>query len=182
MRRFFPLLLATASACSTFRAPPSSPRAVSTLALLDEPKGVCAISVGDGSTEGWSRTTGKASASLGQGPLPRWVQACARSRRGSQAESSGGILELEFVFESEDDRWRPEYWHLEVIRQSGLVIYAGTLDPGTSEEGVCLVPVCNMRARTTVELAAPWGVDEYRLRLRHVPTGQRIELSITLEE
>jgi len=177
VRRLPLSLLAILSACGTFHPPVSNPRTVSPLSLVPQPKGACAIFVGDGSTEGWSRETGQASASLGRGPLPRSVEACARSREGA-----GGILGLELIFESGDDRWRPEFWHLEVVRKSGLVIYAGSLNKGTAEQGMCLVGVCNMDARTTVDFAEPWRADEYRIRLQHVPTGQRIELAITLEE
>jgi len=106
------------------------------------------------------------------------VAACARTQ---QAERAPGLLDVTLIFAKEEDRWRPEYWHAEVVRSNGLVIQAGDLGRGRVVAGACYLGLCTMEGHATLTLAEPWQAGRYRVRLTHVPTRLEVNIPITLE-
>jgi hypothetical protein len=156
------------------------PRPVGSLERLKtNPKGVCATVV-NLSGESWSAQKRETKTTVGDKLMSSTVQACARVRPGAEGAGEGAVVEVALVFPQQDERWRPEYWHVEVIRQNGLVVQAANLDSGRVEDGVCVLDVCNKEGYASVVLPEPWQADQYRIRLTHVPTRKRVELFITL--
>ena len=111
--------------------------------------------------------------------LSRTVVACARAQPAE--EDAPGLLDVTLIFAKQEDRWRTEYWHAEVVRSNGLVIQAGDLGPGRSEDGSCVLGECNMEGHATLTLTEPWQAGRYIVRLTHVPTRLRVNIPITLE-
>lgn len=180
MRRWPSLLLLLVSGCVAFQKPTEDPRPVGSLERLKiDPKGICA-SVVNLSTEPWNVAKQDPKTTVGDKLLSSTVQACAHARPAAEGGEEGAALEVALVFPQQDEHWRPEYWHIEVIRQDGLVVQAGSLDAGRIEDGVCVLDVCNKEGYATVALAEPWKAGRYRIRLTHVPTRKRVELAITL--
>lgn len=180
MRRSPWLLLLAAAGCSAFQRPVEDPRPIATLERLKtDPKGVCASLVNLAS-EPWTVKKGEAKFTVGDKLLSSTVQACARVQPGAEGPGEGAVVEVKLVFPQQDEHWRPEYWHVEVIRENGLVIQAGNLDAGRIEDGICVLDVCNKEGYSTVALSEPWQADRYRVRLTHVPTRKRVEVVITL--
>ena len=139
-------------------------------------EGVCAA-VDEESRGGWFEQS--PAEDLASQVMKNQVRACARLRPGAEgAEDS--VLASRFVFAEGDERWRPEHWHVDVTRANGLVIYAGTLEQGEAERGDCVLGVCYMWGKSELRLPEPWLPGVYRIRYAHVPTGKRIDLTITL--
>lgn len=148
--------------------------------LRADPKGICATVLDERGSKPWSRGKAEQPFSVGDSLLRSVIQACARLRPGAPGEDQAPALDVLFSFPTFDDRWRPEYWHVEVVRKNGLVVKAGNFDQGTEEPGVCLLDVCEIEGRASMPLPEPWAADDYRIRLTHVPTRQRVDLAISL--
>jgi hypothetical protein len=142
-------------------------------------EGVCAI-LHDPATEPWSAEGKDVTWTVGGKLLPSTVTGCARVLPAGEGGEEGAALDLTLAYPREDDHWRPEHWHVEVIRSSGLVVWAGGLDGAWTEPGICLLNVCNVEGHATVRLSEPWARDRYRIRLIHVPTRGRVEISLQL--
>jgi hypothetical protein len=174
------LLLLLVPGCAVFQKPAHDPKPVASLERVkSDPKGVCAAVVNP-STEPWSLEKREAKPTLGDKLLSSTLQACARVQAGDGGAGEGAVVDIELVFPQQDDHWRPEYWHVEVIRQNGVVVLAANLDGGRVEDGVCVLDVCNKEGHATVAIPEPWQADRYRIRLTHVPTRKHVELAITL--
>lgn len=174
------LLLVLASGCGWAMSPKPDPLKAGTLEQVrSDAKGVCASFMDDRTTKPWIRK-GERRPSVGDSLLRSTVKACARVRPGEQGAQGTPVLDVTFTYPTFDDRWRPEYWHVEVVRRNGLVVKAGSFEHGIEEEGVCLLDVCDMEGLASMELPEPWDADEYRIRLTHVPTRQRVDLSLSL--
>ncbi len=175
----WPLLL-LACGCAVFQKPAEDPRPVASLdRLKSDPNGVCA-SMLNLSAEPWSVKQREPTISVGDKMLSSNIQACARVKPEADGPGEGAVVEVAFTFPQLDEHWRPEYWHVEVVRQNGLVVLATNLDAGRIVDGVCVLDVCNKEGYATVALPEPWQADRYRIRLTHVPTRKRVELAITL--
>jgi len=112
---------------------------------------------------------------------PSSVEACARFEPALRAEASqGSVLQVRLVFELEDERYLPENWHVELVAQDGVVVYAGGLGAGRTEPGDCVLGICAGEGSATVLLPEPWRPGRFRVHLVHVPTGTRAELGFEL--
>ncbi len=175
----WPLLLLLAG-CSVFRKPAPDAEPVASLdRLRSDPRGACAAVANPG-TEPWSPRKREARITVGDKLLSSSVRACARVVPGAAGAGAGAVLEVALIFPRQDEHWRPEYWHVEVIRHDGLVVQAANLDAGRTEDGSCVLDVCNEEGYSTVPIPEPWRADRYRIRLTHVPTRKHVELAITL--
>ncbi len=177
--RALPWVLLLLPGCSALQKPAAEPQPVASLARLrSDPRGVCAAAVNP-SMEPWAPGDREPKTTVGDKLLSRIVQACARVVPGAGG-SEGASLEVGFIFPQQDEHWRPEHWHVEVIRRDGLVVQAATLDAGRIEDGACVLDVCNKEGYATVAIPGGWQADRYRIRLTHVPTRKHVELAITL--
>jgi len=114
--------------------------------------------------------------------VPSAVEACARFEPAlREGKSLGSVLSVRLEFGITDQRYLPEHWHVELVTQTGLVVYAGELGTGRAEEGACVMGVCTAEGSATVLLAEPWRPGRYKVRLVHVPTETRADLSFELD-
>ena len=86
---------------------------------------------------------------------------------------------MTLIFPVEDERWRTENWHLEVIRKDGLVVEAGALPQGREVFGGCAVGTCLQEDHATLQISEPWRWTATGFRLRHVPTRTRVDLKMS---
>jgi hypothetical protein len=170
-------LILVACGCAGSAGTRPGPSASAALATVQK-TGVCAAVRGiDG--DAWSSDPKvKPAKGLGNFLLSASAEACARTRPG---EKEAGALDVTLVFPVEDERWRTENWHLEVVRKDGLVVEAGTLPAGREVFGGCAVGTCLQEDHATLPISEPWRVDSYKIRLRHVPTRTRVDLKIQLD-
>ncbi len=182
MRRSPWLLLLCLAACAGFSKPSENAKPAGSLERVKtDPKGVCAAIVNP-TTEPWSTKPpeGGLKLNVGNKLIASNVQVCARVQRDASGPGEGSVLAVELSVPREDEHWRPEYWHVEVIRPKGLVVLAGNLDAGRTEDGVCVLDTCAQEAFSSLAMPEPWQVGTYRIRLIHVPTRKRVEVAITL--
>ncbi len=178
--RASPSVLLLLCGCSAVQKPAAGPDAVSSLARLgSDPSGVCAGAVNP-SLDPWAPGEREATTTVGDKLLSRLVQACARLVPAAGDGGEAAVLEVGLVFPQQDEHWRPEHWHVEVVRQDGLVVQAASLGAGRIEDGVCVLDVCNKEGYATVPVPEGWHAYRYRIRLTHVPTRKHVELAITL--
>jgi hypothetical protein len=112
---------------------------------------------------------------------PSSAEACARfDAAGREEAGEGAVLAVKLAFAEGDDRWMPAHWHVEVIDHRGMVVQAGMLGEGRSERGSCVLGVCTMEGYASVPLPEPWRMGRYKIRLTHVPTRKRVDLSFDL--
>lgn len=181
MRSKLALLFLVACGCAGVSRPKQPQSAAGTLELVRSGKqGVCA-GVGNIPGNPWSRDPrAELKRPFGSSVVSSSVQACARAAPGL-AEGEGGLLDLVLTFPIQDERWRTEHWHLEVIRKDGLVIQAGALGVGRTTPGGCVLDACLQDDQVTVQVSEPWQAGTYRIKLRHVPTRTSADLTIALE-
>jgi len=144
-----------------------------------DPAGVC-FSTTDLGGNPWHADKRGEDPGLAAKLLSRTVQVCARAEP-SEDQQAPGLLDITLIFAKLDDRWRPQYWHAEVIRSNGLVIEAGDLGPGRIEDGSCFVDECRKEGHATLTLSEPWETGHYRVRLTHVPTRLKVDIPFSLE-
>lgn len=174
------LVLLLLPACSAFQKPVENRRPIATLERLkSDPKGACATMV-NLSSEPWTPKQQERKLTLGDKLLSSSVEACARIQPGAGGAGEGAVVDVALIYPQQDEHWRPEYWHVEVVRSNGLVVHAANLDAGKVEDGVCVLDVCNKEGHASLALPEPWQADSYKIRLTHVPTRQRVDVVITL--
>ncbi len=180
MRRWLWLPLLLVPGCAAFQSPKEDPKPLASLERVrTDPKGVCA-SIADLSGEAWSAKQREPTMTVGDKLLSSTVQACLRALPPAGGEEERAAVDVTLVFPQLDERWRPDYWHIEVIGEGGLVVHAGSLSASKIEDGVCVLDVCNKEGHATVHIPEPWRAERYRIRLTHVPTRKRVELVVTL--
>ncbi len=183
MRTWLPLLLVLASGCATSGRSKEQRRPVANLAQVRAGALAACGELGDLGGDPWSadrrrKPPGDLSAKL----APARAEACARfDPAAPPGPGEGSVLAVTLVFAKGDDRFRPEHWHAELIARNGLVVQAGMLGEGTVEDGVCVLGVCAMEGHVSVPLPEPWRPGRYKVRLTHVPTRLRVDLSFELE-
>lgn len=182
MRTWLPLLLVLASGCATGRAKELR-RPVANLEQVRAGAQAACGEVGSLGGDPWSADRRrKPPDDLSQKLAPARAEACARfDPAGPQEAGEGSVLAVTLVFAKGDDRFRPEHWHAELIARNGLVVQAGMLGEGKVEDGVCVLGVCAMEGHASVPLPEPWRPGRYKVRLTHVPTRLRVDLSFELE-
>jgi hypothetical protein len=174
------LLLVLLPACAGFQKPVENKRPTATLEQLkSDHKPVCAT-VANLSNEAWSAKGNELKPTLGDKMISSSVQACARIRPSASGSGEGAVVDLSFIFPQQDEHWRPEYWHVEVVRSNGVVVQAANLDVDRIEDGICVLDVCNKEGYATLVLDQPWEVGTYKIRLVHVPTRKHVDVVITL--
>jgi hypothetical protein len=174
------LLLVLLPACAGFQKRADNRHAFATLEhLKSDPKGACGAVV-NMSAEAWSAKATEPKPSLGDKMIASSVEACVRILPSGSGPGEGAVVDLAFVFPQQDEHWKPQYWHVEVVRSNGVVVQAATLDEGKIEDGICVLDVCNKEGYATLVVNEPWQVDSYKIRLTHVPTRKHVDVVVTL--
>jgi len=177
LRSLLALLIVTALGCAGVQHERSPQQAAASLEQARTGKrGVCA-GIGNIPGDPWSADPrAEPKPKLGSEMVGATVEACARTGSDGRA-----LLDVMLSFPIYDERWKGENWHVEVIRKDGLVIHAGGLPEGRLASGGCLLDTCLQEDHVTLQLDEPWRADAYRIRLRHVPTRTRADLTIALQ-
>ena len=183
MRTRLALLLLLASGCASAGAVKEDRLAVASLEQVRAGRQAACGSVSRIGGDPWVvGQKEEAKGSLIDRIVPSGVDACARFDPAlREGKSEGSVLSVKLVFELKDERYLPEYWHVELVAQSGLVVYAGGLGMGRSEDGECMLGICTTEGSAMVLLPEPWRPGRYKVRLVHVPTQTRADVTFELK-